>query len=116
MKALCVVPFGMEEGSEDKIADQEFGMVVGEPVEFRFLSSTMRKDDPMGTLLERYSDDEMEELSPVQTAMDGEADEPGAPIPVRLHSRVTEVGTLELELRSRDGQSWRLEYDVRENG
>jgi hypothetical protein len=115
MKALCVVPFGTEEGSEASIEGREFGMVVGEPVEFRFLSSTTRKEDPLGTLLERYSAEEIEELSPVQTAMDGEADEPGAPIPVKLHSRVTEVGTLELELRSREGESWRLEYDVRES-
>lgn len=114
MKALCVVPFGMEEGTDSSIEGREFGMVVGEPVEFRFLSSTTRKDDPIGTLLERYSDDEMQELSPVQTAMDGEAEEPGAPIPVKLHSRVTEIGTLELELRSREGRNWRLEYDVRD--
>ncbi|MCK5798635.1 MAG: Hsp70 family protein, partial [Deltaproteobacteria bacterium] len=114
MKALCVVPFGMEEGSEASIEDQEFGMVVGEPVEFRFLSSTTRKDDPQGRLLDRYSDEEIEELSPIQTAMEGESDDPGVPIPVRLHARVTEVGTLDLDLRARDGQSWKLEYDVRD--
>ena len=39
VKALCVVPFGMEEGTEAKIPDREFGLVVGEPAEFRFLSS-----------------------------------------------------------------------------
>ena len=114
LKALCVVPFGMEEGTEAPIAGQEFGMVVGEPVEFRFLSSTLRKDDPIGTMLERWNEDEMEELVPIQTAMDGQTDETGMPIPVQLHTRVTEVGTLDLELRSRDGQAWKLEYEVRE--
>ncbi len=30
MKALCVVPFGMEEGSEAEIREKEFGLVVGD--------------------------------------------------------------------------------------
>ena len=34
-----VVPFGMEEGTEARIASREFGLVVGEPAEFRFLAS-----------------------------------------------------------------------------
>ncbi|HEU0368218.1 MAG TPA: Hsp70 family protein, partial [Candidatus Acidoferrum sp.] len=45
LKALCVVPFGMEEGTEATIPDREFGLVVGEPAEFRFLSSSVRKQD-----------------------------------------------------------------------
>jgi len=36
LKALCVVPFGMEEGSELEIPNQEFGLVVGQTARFRF--------------------------------------------------------------------------------
>src|SRR5258708_39850981 len=54
LKALCVVPFGMEEGTEATIPDREFGLVVGEPAEFRFLSSTIRKQDRVGDLLENW--------------------------------------------------------------
>jgi hypothetical protein len=90
-------------------------MVVGEPVEFRFLSSTVRKEDESGALIERWGDGEIEELVPVQTAMSDETDEPGTTIPVSLHAAVTEVGTLDLQLRARDGRSWKLEYYVREN-
>ena len=43
LKALCVVPFGMEEGTEAQIPEREFGLVVGETAEFRFLSSTVRR-------------------------------------------------------------------------
>ena len=40
---------------------------------------------------------------------------PSEPVPVRLHSRVNEVGTLELSCQStRDRRSWKLEYSVRE--
>jgi hypothetical protein len=50
LKALCVVPFGMEEGAEATIPNREFGLVVGEPAEFRFLSSSVRKQDQVGSL------------------------------------------------------------------
>ena len=108
IKALCVVPFGMEEGTDADVAGQELGMVVGEAVEFRFLSSTHRKDDGIGTVVERWSEGEIEELVPVQTAMADETATSGAMVPVRLHSRVTEVGTLALERRARAGRSWKL--------
>ena len=62
LKALCVVPFGMEEGTSASIAAVEFGLTVGEPAEFRFLSSTVRKNDPVGSLIEDWGDD-LEELS-----------------------------------------------------
>lgn len=114
LKALCVVPFGMEEGTEADIPGREFGMVVGEPVEFRFLSSTVRKEDGVGILIDRWSAGEIEELVPVQTAMSDEQDPPGTTIPVSLHAAVTEVGTLDLQLRARDGRSWKLEYYVRD--
>lgn len=114
LKALCVVPFGMEEGTEADIPGQEFGMVVGEPVEFRFLSSTVRKEDSIGAILERWGEGEIEELVPVQTSMEDESDAAGTAIPVTLHAHVTEVGTLDLQLRARDDRHWKLEYYVRD--
>ena len=112
LKALCVVPFGMEEGTEATIADREFGLVVGEPAEFRFLSSSVRKQDQVGTLLEDWGDD-IEERSPLQVTLklDGQL---GKIVSVRLETRVTELGTLEVWCVSRDGQRWKLELNIRE--
>jgi hypothetical protein len=113
LKALCVVPFGMEEGTEATIPDREFGLVVGEPAEFRFLSSTIRKQDSAGNLLEDWGND-LEELSPLEVTlkMDGRQ---GAVVPVRLETRVTELGTLEVWCVSRDGANrWKLELNIRE--
>jgi hypothetical protein len=113
LKALCVVPFGMEEGTEAKIPQREFGLVVGEPAEFRFLSSTVRKQDEIGALIEDWGDD-VQELSPLEVTLelDGKED---TVLPVRLESRVSEVGTLELWCVSRDGQNrWKLEFNIRE--
>ncbi len=114
LKALCVVPFGMEEGTEAKIPGREFGLVVGEPAEFRFLSSTVRKQDQVGSLVEDWASDEIQELSPLEVTLKVDGQEETV-LPVRLESRVTEIGTLELWCVSRDGeQRWKLEFNIRE--
>ena len=113
LKALCVVPFGMEEGTEAAISNREFGLVVGEPAEFRFLSSSVRKQDQVGSMLEDWGS-EIDELSPLEVTLklDGQQ---GAVVPVRLETRVTELGTLEVWCVSRDGtHRWKLELNIRE--
>lgn len=113
LKALCVVPFGMEEGTEADVPAQEFGLVVGEPVEFRFLGSNVRHNDPVGTVIDEWQG-QIEELSPLSTTLEASG-KTGRTIPVHLHSKVTEVGTLELWCHSRDGKDrWKLEFNVRE--
>jgi hypothetical protein len=116
IKALCVVKMGMEEGTEADVPGPDFGLVVGEPAEFRFLGSTTRRDDTPGSILDRWSPDELQELAPLETALVTETGlEDGDIVPVRLHAHVTEVGTLELWCRStRDDRRWKLEYNVRE--
>ena len=115
LKALCVVPFGMEEGTSAPLAGREFGLIVGEPAEFRFLSSTVRKADPVGAMIEDWGDD-LEEMSPLEvTLSDGSRD---AVVPVTLESRVTEVGTLELWCVAKGAAAgerrWKLELNIRE--
>jgi hypothetical protein len=113
LKALCVVPFGMEEGSEAVISNRDFGLVVGDPAQFRFLSSTVRKQDKVGSLLEDWGGD-IEELSPLEVTLNLDGQQ-GTVIPVRLETRVTEIGTLEVWCVSRDGtQRWKLELNIRE--
>lgn len=113
LKALCVVPFGMEEGTKTAIARHEFGLVVGEPAEFRFLSSTVRTSDPAGALIDDWGDD-LEELSPLEVTLDV-AGRNDATIPVTLESHVTETGTLELWCVARGGAGrWKLELNIRE--
>src|SRR5690606_1132105 len=89
LKALCVVPFGMEEGTSASLPGLEFGLVVGEPAEFRFLSSTVRRNDPVGAMIDDWGDD-LEEMSPLEVTLpaDGDGDRT---VPVTLESRVTEL-------------------------
>jgi molecular chaperone DnaK (HSP70) len=115
IKALCVVPMGMEEGTETDVPGPEFGLVVGEPAAFRFLGSTTRREDRPGTVVDRWAAEEIQELDPLETALPAEDGGAGETVPVRLHSHVNEVGTLELWCNStRDPRRWKLEFNVRE--
>jgi molecular chaperone DnaK (HSP70) len=115
VKALCVAPFGMEEGTKVALPDDELGLVVGENVHFRFFASSTRKD-PAGALVE--VDQELVELDPVEKTIEADASrKAGDLVPVTLESEVTEVGTLALWCDARDGRGrWQLEYSVRERG
>jgi hypothetical protein len=114
VSALCVAPFGMEEGSEAPLPPQEFGLVVGEPVHFRFFGSSVRRQDQVGTLLDYWTPEELQELDEIQATLSPEGRTPGEVVPVKLHARVTETGVLELEALPRTGdERWKVEFDVR---
>jgi len=114
VEALCLAPFGMEEGSEAELPTREFGLVVGEPVRFRFFGSTVRRQDQVGTTLDFWAPDELEELEEIQATLPAEGRAPGEVVRVRLHARVTEAGTLELEALPPGGEPrWKVEFDVR---
>jgi hypothetical protein len=111
IKALAVVPFGMEEGTDARIPGREFGLVVGQPAEFRFFTSASRKNDQPGDLIEDFGD-ELEELSPMEVSFD--AGETAEVVPVSFESIVTETGMLQLWCVARDSRRWKLEFNVRE--
>jgi hypothetical protein len=113
MKALTVVPFGMEEGTSQAFEEREFGLIVGEPAEFRFFCASTRKNDPAGSLLEEWNADELQELAPVEVTLSSPAGD-GEIVRVVLESVVTETGILELWCVARDGRRWKLEFNVRE--
>ncbi|GAB5094676.1 Hsp70 family protein [Caballeronia sp. TF1N1] len=114
VQALCVAPFGMEEGTEAALPAQEFGLVVGEPVHFRFFGSSVRRQDEVGTLLEYWQPDELQELEEIEASLPSEGRTPGEVVPVKLHARITEAGTLELEAVPRgSSERWKVEFDMR---
>ncbi|CAJ5099496.1 heat shock protein 70 [Burkholderia pseudomallei] len=114
IQALCVAPFGMEEGTDAALPPQEFGLVVGEPVRFRFFGSSVRRQDQVGTRLDFWSPDELQELDAIEATLPTAGRTPGEVVPVRLHARVTEAGTLELEaVQGGTHERWKVEFDVR---
>ena len=112
LKVLTVVPFGMEEGTTHRFASREFGLVVGEPAEFRFFVSSTRREDAAGELLERVTD-ELAELPAMEVTLPANAGDTGV-IAATLESTVTETGLLQLWIVARDGRRWKLEFNVRE--
>ena len=113
IQALCVAPFGMEEGGEMELPAQEFGLVVGEPVHFRFFGSSVRRQDQIGDLLDFWQADELIELNEIQATLSPEGRQSGDVVQVKLHALATDSGTLELLAVAKDGQRWKVEFDVR---
>jgi len=115
IKALCVAPFGMEEGSTEDLPEEEMGLVIGEPTTFRFFASTNRPDDAVGVLIDP-DESELQEIAPIEVNLPLEAgQESGGVVPVYLAANVTELGTLELWGYAKEGEGrWKLEYSLRD--
>jgi hypothetical protein len=74
----------------------------------------VRRDDVVGTVLDRWNDGELEELNELEATLPAEDRTAGEVVPVFLRARVTEVGTLKLEAIPRTGgPPWAVEFDVR---
>ncbi|HRG99147.1 MAG TPA: Hsp70 family protein [Polyangiaceae bacterium] len=119
LTALCVAPFGVEEGSPPVELPVELGAVVGEKVSFRFFGSSTRRDDRAGAELDVVPSAGLTELSPVEIELPSEGRAPGDVVPVRLAASVTEVGTLLVEAvplsPRKPGERWKVELGVRDD-
>jgi hypothetical protein len=116
LRALCVVPFGMEEGTAVEVPSGEIGLVVGELAEFRFFSSGVRKTDKPGDVRERWTEDELIETDPLATVLPAMEEADDGYVPVRFESRITELGVFELWCASTiSSHRWKLEFSVRED-
>ena len=119
--ALCVVPRGAPEGVEQEVQGRTFGLTLGRPVRFRLFASSGYRPEKGGDLVPL--DDDLAELPPLQSVVQGEG-----VAQVRLHSLLTEIGTLELSCvadRGRResaapetmvGARWKLEFQLRQTG
>jgi len=120
VSALCVAPIGIEEGSTCDLPDQALGVIVGQPVTFRFFGSTVRRDDRAGTLVDPILPQEIEELAPIEIVLPAESRSAGDIVAVRLQAAVTSVGTLSLEAVPttpvNPNECWKVELNVRGEG
>lgn len=117
LKAVCIAPLGMEEGSEECLDAQEFALVLGQPTAFRFFccSAPALPDGTVpaiGSTVRRWKQ-ELTELHPIESRMEKEEND-GKTVRIKLKSRVTELGVLELWCVAQDNRKWKLEFDVRE--
>lgn len=114
VKALCVVPQGMEEGSEHLLVDRQFGLVTGQPAVFRLFSSEIRGGDSPGTIVPN-AEKTLEESGKIEVTLPPMEEFPhGQPVPVQLQAVVTELGNLELWMQHpASGKRWKIEFQVR---
>jgi hypothetical protein len=115
--ALCVAPFGMEEGTHAALPAQELFVVVGEPVTFRFFGSSTRRTDDVGSVLERWKAGELEELPLIELTLPPAGRAAGDVVAVQLQASVTAIGTLKLEALAQTpltpDERWQIELSVR---
>jgi len=113
IQVLCVVPRRLQEGEEVRLPQPELELALGEPVLFPLYTSTVRGDDPPGAVLS-LPPESLLELPPLHTILRGGKRAGSKRVPVTLAAKCTEIGTLELYCVSREGNRWRLEFNVRD--
>jgi len=114
IKALCVVPQGMEEGTEFLIEGQTFGLMTGRPAEFRFFTSEIRSGDKPGQILPDAAR-ELDETGKVEVTLPAVEGLPeNQAIPVQINPVVTELGNLELWMKhTGSDRRWKVDFQVR---
>lgn len=113
--AICVAPFGLEEGSEEQMLPNEFSLVVGESVTFRFFQSKQNDVDAVGKVVSAFSLGQLNELNPLSVRLDTGHYKAGDMVRIYLTSRVTELGLLLLQAHDTQSDlSWTIEFQVRE--
>jgi hypothetical protein len=116
LKALCVVPQGMEEGTAADVPGDAVGLIVGEPARFRFFTSAARRNDVPGSVLQRWSPEELAETDSLEMTLPADEETEDGWVPVQFQSRITELGVLELWcVHPSSGRRWKLEFSIRED-
>jgi hypothetical protein len=110
---LCVVPRRMQEGDEVSIPKPELELALGEPVLFPLFTSSVRGQDKPGDVI-GVAPDQLLRLPPLHTVLRGGKRAGTKRVPVTLAAKCTEIGTLELYCVGKEGNRWRLEFNVRD--
>lgn len=115
LRALCVVPFGMEEGTAVDVPSGEIGLVLGEQAHFRFFSSAVRPGDRPGDVLPEVDEEQLAETDSLETTLEVGDEEEETYVPVHFQSRITELGVFELWcVSTTSDRKWKLEFSIRE--
>ncbi len=110
-RLLCVMPRDTQEGVVRELADLTFELATNQPVRFPLAASTVRLGDQLGDRVE--AGDDIRPLPPLHTVIPHGKGH-SRRIPVRLSTRLEEVGTLAVWCASLDGRHrYPLSFDLR---
>ncbi|PSW21451.1 molecular chaperone DnaK [Photobacterium sanctipauli] len=121
-KGLCILPKGLDEGTEIRLKDRKFALTLGEPVRFNLVSSTDDSHTQAGEIFP-IDDDSFVSLPPFIATLDSERDRAELAAnqkdreEVTLACQLTEVGTLQIECVSTNDESkrWKVEFAIRKD-
>ncbi|NRF65842.1 hsp70 family protein [Aquincola sp. S2] len=113
-RGVCVLPRGSEEGHDVPLPDRSFALKSGEPVRFDLVASTSGSVRA-GELVD-LAEQPVLPLPPLATVVRGAAADAGRrEIAVRLTSRLSELGTLDVQCIAVNDptQHWQLQFQLR---
>ena len=111
--AICLVPGNARPGDHIDLAARQFRLLISQPAEFPLFVSSVRLADQPGDMIP-IDRELLTPLPPIRTVLRVERRKRAESIEVRLHAKLSEIGTLELWCTEVDGErSWRLQFDVR---
>ena len=111
---VCILPKGSEEGQPVALPGRQFALQVNQPVQFTLLGSSSDDAFAPGELVELDPEQErFQPLPPLVAALD--ADDQRQQVAVNLVTRLTEVGTLDIQCRAlaSPDQHWQVEFQLR---
>ena len=117
VETLCLVPRGAEEGDTLEVDNDALQLIANKPVSFKLYSSLIRVEDTVGqTIAFPQSDLDSGDLklhAPLNAVIRfGKSGE--RLVPIKLGSKLTEVGTIEMWADSKVSEHrWRLEFELR---
>jgi len=112
LKAVCVLPFGIEEGTTLSLANREFAVLTNRPVSFTLYSSTTRRDQHGEVAV--FDEEQIHRHAPLVTMLPYGKKSRQTELGVQLRASFTEVGTLELWCESlKTHHRWRLQFELR---
>ena len=113
-QAVCLLPFGVEEGDEVHIAEPAFQAITDRPVSFPLHCSTAPLGHDPGQVVE-LDDEVYVDLPPLYTVLNYDRGMSGEAVPVTLGGQLTELGTLQLWCAAKDTEHrWDLEFSLRD--
>ncbi|MEX0794117.1 MAG: Hsp70 family protein [Pirellulaceae bacterium] len=112
-QALCLLPATIQPGEEVDLTEKTFELRISEPVEFPLYISSTRLIDRAGQIVP-VDPKEIKSLPPIRTVLRVRRRHEATTVQVRLHARLSEIGTIELWCGEVDTErTWRLQFDVR---
>jgi molecular chaperone DnaK (HSP70) len=111
--AVCLVPAKAAAGDAVDLTGHRFELTISQPVEFPLYVSSTRLTDRPGELV-TVDREQLTPLAPIRTVLHARKKTDPNAVSVELHSRITEIGTLDLWCTQVDGpRRWRMQFDVR---